>query len=800
MLTLGVGVAALSTVYSAAHWVLLRPVPGVAEPAALATVQLEVRSPGSPAFPVSGPDLETFAQRLGPLAALEGSRPVDADLDPGTGAPSRRVRGAAVTSGYLDLLGVVPVRGRTVGGAADDADVVMIGHRLWHDLWGGDPAVLGATVRVNDRAFRVVGVAPRGFRGASLPGAEDLWFPASALPALEPGLAPEDLGRRGRALWPGLVARLQSGATPGEVRAEAEVVMRSIRDEYPDGHSFAADFVLQTYQGLGLAPRARASVSRTLGQLAGAAGTLLLLCLANLGGLAYTHHLGRERTFALRRAFGAGRAELARATLVEQALVGLLGGVAGLALAGLAHAWLRRSDLSTFGASLDTIVLQPRVATVALGAAVLGALVVGLGPAVGAWRSEAAGLQAGIRSGGTRRTRRLQSGLVVVQVALSAVLLVGGGLMVRSVMALGRVPLGFDAERTLRFSIDPRPHGYADARLDDLVAELESRFAEIPGVAVAGFVSPAPVQGSYLTFALTRPDVSDDGRAAIAGQLQATPGFLEASGMTLVAGRMLTATDAVAGAARERPILVSRAYATRLAPDLPPESVVGRVFHRPHVSDVVAHRVVGVLDDIYFTGLRGDPHPLVVLPWGTGWPDGELTGWLRVQGDPSVAGSALRNAIRDVAPGLSAYEVEPVRRRVDALVTEERVVTQLTAAVALVGLFLSALGLHGVLAHAVARRRREIGVRAALGASPGDLVVAMVQWGLVLTGVGAAAGLAASRAAVRLIDNRLFGVSDLDPVSYLAVLALLLAAALLAAWAPARRSVRIPAREALSIE
>lgn len=800
LLTLGVGVAALATVYSAAHWVLLRPVPGVAEPDRLATVQLEVRAPGSPAFPMSGPDLETFAGRMGAFTALEASHPLEADLDAGTGAAPRRVSGAAVTAGYLDLLGVVPARGRSVGGVDDEADAVMVGYRLWQELWQGDPGVVGTTVRVNDRPFRVVGVAPRGFRGASLPGSEDLWFPASALPSLEPGLGAEDLTDRGVALWSGMVARLRPGATPEAVRAEAESLMQTVRDEHPGGHSFAADFVLAAYPGLGLAPRARASVRRTLGQLGAVAGALLLLCLVNLGGLAYAHHLGRERTLSLRRALGAGRGRLARGTLFEQFLVGLLGGFAGLTLAAAAHAWLRRADLSSFGASLDAIVLTPRVAAAALAAAVAGALLAGLGPALGAARSEAAGLQAGGRSGGGRRTRRLQSGLVVVQVALSAVLLVGGGLMVRSVMALGRVPLGFDADATVRFSIDPRLHGYEAERLDGLVDELEVRLGEIAGVVSAGFTSPAPVRGSYLTFALVRPGAPDDERAAIAGQLQATPGFLEASGMTLAAGRFLTDADAAAATGGERPILVSRAYAAQLAPGAPPASMVGQVFRRPGGPDAEAHRVVGVLDDVYFTGLRGDPHPLVVVPWGSGWPDGELTGWLRVSGDPSGAGSAVRRVVREVAPGLSAYGIEPVRRRVQALMTEERVVTQLTSAVALVGLFLAALGLHGVLAYAVSRRRREIGVRAALGASPGHLVGAMVRWGLTLAALGAAAGLAASRAAVRLIEGRLFGVSDLDPVSYLAVVALLTVAALVAAWAPARRSVRIPAREALSVE
>jgi hypothetical protein len=330
---------------------------------------------------------------------------------------------------------------------------------------------------------------------------------------------------------------------------------------------------------------------------------------------------------------------------------------------------------------------------------------------------------------------------------------------------------------------------------------VEARLAGEPGVIAAGFAAPVPVRPAYLTLGLHPDGRGPEDPPTVAAQLEVTAGFLAALGTRVTAGESFAGVDTRAPpSGLDRPVLLTRALADGLFPDRPGPAVVGERLQRPYPPGSPPLRVVGVLDDVRLTGLRGEPTPLAVLPWGEGIGEGEITGWVRVTGRPASWLPRVRAALAEVAPDLPVYGLGPVRDRVNALMAEERVVAHLALALAGAGLLLAGLGLHSVLAYTVTERRREIGVRVALGASPRGLVGQVAGQGLGLAALGAALGLAGASALTRLLEARLFGVAGLDPLTYALGVALLLATAAVAAWAPARRATRVPVREALAAE
>lgn len=452
VLTLGLGVGGVAAVYGAAKWVLLRPVPGVVDSDRLVTVQLELRGEGGFPFPLSDLDLRDLAASIPALDRLAASRAHDVHVEVGHDGTPRRVTAAVVTSDYFDVLGLSPALGPVL---ANEPGTVMLSHRVWREMRRGSLSVLGSTIRMNGRPYTVVGVAPPGFRGAELPGGTDLWLPAPAFPEVSPEYPEGVLGLRGTSVWRNMVGELAPGALPEQVQPQSDVAIASIREAWGREHSFAADLVLRAYPGPGLSPRIRDAVERTLTLLAATAAALLLLALANVTNLALAHAAARRGVLMVH---AASRMRLVRLVLSEHLIMGTLG-AAGAGVSALGIAWLFRNvSLSPFGASLGGLQADGRVAAFTLAASLVAGVVAGLVPALAPLRADHLGCLQG-RSQGRRHTFRLQSGLVVEQVALSTLLLVGAGLLVRSVLNLRSTDMGFEPEHALRFSIDPRNPG-----------------------------------------------------------------------------------------------------------------------------------------------------------------------------------------------------------------------------------------------------------------------------------------------------------------------------------------------------
>ena len=816
VLTLGVALGGLATVYNVANWVLLRPVPGVMDADGLATVRLEMGGPSSPSFPISAPDLEDVGESLAAVSGLAGAVDVDVNVIRGSDADPRRMTATLVSPSYFPVLRMEARRGRLLDPGAAEADprVAVVSHRLWRSAWNGSPDAIGAVVRVNGEPFTVIGVAPEGFRGAELPGRSDLWLPAAAAPVVDPSRGDDAVARRGATLYNRMIARLEPGAGPAAIPPQFESAIERIRREH-SRHSFMANFGVGAYAGIGLEPRVRGPVRRTLGLLAGAAALLLMLALANVANLGLSRVLGRSDSNGVRLALGASRLQVARGILADHLLLSVIGGALGLLLAAATTRILGTVSLSALGASLEGIRLGGRVAVFTGLAALAAGLVAGLVPAAAATVGRRLPASLAGRRHGSRSATRLQTVMAATQVALSIVLLVSAGLLVRTVLNLQRVDLGFEPAGAVRFAIDPGPQGYDDDEVGALLERLRLALEASPDIEAAGYSAFTPLGTSFLTYAFWPSDRPRSGQPVVGARLDVSAGLMEAMGVRLLAGRTLRPEEvrAVGGggdtgemgrseAGRDEaggalPVVISAALARAVFPDAAPSSAVDRTFEgwRGEQS-----RVVGVVADPQITGPGSiDPPPAIFLPW-SGPTYGATTFWVRGPAGTARLAEQVERAVRSLDPTLPVFDLRTVREQVDRLIVEQRVVGGLALALALIGLLLAAIGLNGLLWYSVNQRRREIGIRAALGASPARLTGTTVRRGMTATLAGAAVGVAASVFVGRLVESRLFGVDRVDPLVYVTGVALLLAVAAAASWPPARQATRIAPREALNAE
>lgn len=803
VLTLGIGIGGAGTVYTASNWALLRPVPGVHEPDELVTIRLEIGE-ASPEFPVSQPDLETLEARLASLTSLAAATEYQVNLDPAADANPWRAAAAVVTSDYFEVLGVSAEAGRVLGGGTgvEDAGVAVVSHRMARDLERSSGPVIGRTLRVNGHPYTVVGVAPPGFHGAELPGGFDLWLPPSAFPHVDPDASPDVLSRRGSPLWTKLVGRRLPGATPAAIEAEGGRAIDAVREEHAPPHSFMANFTLRAYLGVGLAPRARSTARRMVGVLGVGALILLLLACANAANLGLARASARRGSTAVHRALGASGGRVAGLVLVEHVVLGIAGGALGAGLAAVGTGLFSEASLSRFGASLEGIQMDGRVLAFVAATAIGAALLTGALPA---WIASRDRLLPGLRgqAHGSRRVAGAQGALVAAQVALSAVLLVGAGLMARTVLKLDARELGFDPSASLRFSIDPRAQGYDEEEVRSLLGRIEARLREEPGVLAAGFAAPSPVSGSFLTDLAALPGSEPDGEDAVHGAgFQVTAGFLEALGGRLRGGRWYDAAESPRVGEPPDLVVITESAAREAFPAAPPDAVPGRLLGRARGPTT---RVAGVVADLRLTGPHRELQPIFFRPWGDGpaWVD--VAGIVRTTSDPARFAPALRRVVGSVAPSLPVYDVRTVQAQVDRLVVEQRLAARLAVILAAIGAVLTGVGLYGVLGYAVVRRRREIAVRSALGAGPASVVGRFVRYGALLTVAGLAAGLVGAAVLTRSLEAALagpeallFGVEPLDAATFGIGALAMLAVAAVAAWIPARRATRLDPVEILA--
>jgi putative ABC transport system permease protein len=736
-------------------------------------------------------DLGDLRVRVGGLQDVAGY--VGRGFTLQAGGESEHLRGGSVTPNLFGLLGLRPVLGRDFR-EEDAADfgfepVVLLSHRLFERRFGSSPGVVGQSVILNGRAITVIGVMPPGIR---FPERDEFWV------AYRPSSDPERAPTRAQRFVAGF-GLLREGVSLERVQGELDIAARQLASLHPD-----------TNRGWGVRVLSfrDSAVDRGMrvvtGALLGAVAAVLLIACANLASLNLARGAARQREMAVRASLGASRGRLVRQMLAESALVCAGGGVLGL----VAGAWLTDLVVASWPEEMPYWVelgLDWRTLLFVTGIAALSAVVSGLLPA---WRSSrpdlVSDLRGGSRSGTAAGHHRLQSALVVGQVALSLALLVGASLMIRSFLRLSAAPSGFVDEGllTLRFYVAGDSYDPVEKRAA-LLSELERRLRALPGVTAAAFSSSIPTDdgGAPVRLAIERhPVPPGDEPSAI--RIAASPALFETLGAPLVEGRGFTAAEHASPSSDV--VIVNRALARRFWPEgaLGQQLALVNGGGRPSDAPVSWLRVVGVAPDIQYEEFGEETAQSrlnVFRPYGA-VPGRSLALLLRTRTTPRAQAEAVRRVFRELDPGLALWDVRSMEEVRAYTTWEQRFFGHLMGAFAAQALFLACLGVYSVLAYAVSRRTHEIGVRLALGARPADVVRLVLRRGAALGLLGTALGLLLALAVGQALQGVLYGVGPFEPLSLLATAALLVAVVLVASVLPARRAAAVDPIAALRAE
>ncbi|MGH7555299.1 MAG: ABC transporter permease, partial [Longimicrobiales bacterium] len=649
--------------------------------------------------------------------------------------------------------------------------VVVLSHALWSERYGGDPSVVGREIDIGGAPYAVVGVMPEGL---SFPTASTrLWVPLA--------YAAANSGFHWGSYHLRTVGRLSAGVTPAVAREDVRGLARLLRTENPIWTP--GEIYYETVDVVPLHEHVVGSSAPMLLVLTGAVALVLLIACVNVANVLLARASSREREVAIRMALGAGRSRLMRQLLTESVLLACAGGVAGLMFAFGAVRMLR-SILPADVPRADEIAIDANVLLFTAVVALATGVVFGLVPSLrGSLREIQSTLREGGRTGSTARQRRWTGALVSAEVALSVVLVIGAGLLIRSFWRLAAVDPGFRVEQVVSARVSPPELRYDEASASTFYRTLIDRLATSPAFRSAGATSQLPFDQARESMAMwideytTNPNV-----LTMLDSRRITPGFLEALGIALIRGRAFTAADA-AGAPGVA--LIDEESARRYWPGRDP--IGGRIRY-PWPSEWLT--VVGVVANAKNNDLAQQGEGAFYVPYPQR-PEPAMTVVVRTLADAASVAGMLREAVKGLDPEAPVSDVRTMQELVSASVAEPRFTAILLLGFAAVALALGAVGIYGVIAYAVSQRIREIGVRMALGARQGDVLRMVVRQGAVLAAIGIAIGLVAAFGLTRVLSGFLFGVSPRDAGTFVAVPALLAAVALLASYLPSRRATRV---------
>ena len=789
ILTLALGIGANAAIFSVVNTVLLRPLPW-SEPDRAVMIWSKWTA-FDKTWVATGEvvDYRRRAQTLSEVAAWgEGQVNLTGDGDP------ERVAAASVTANLFPTLGVGAMMGRTFSAAQDvrnGPNVVVLGHALWSRRYAADPGIVGRTIQINGDAYEVTGVMPPGFvlpTDYQNPEPSQLWLPQQMDPAST------DHGSHG--LY--AVGRLKPGATVEQAADELHGIAVAMTNEglYPKQMQFDTVVLSLTDEVVG-------SVRRAIWLLFGAVAFLLLIACANVANLLLARAEGRQREIAVRAALGASGFRVMRQLLTESLVLTGIATVVGLALAFAGVRFVGWWNPANVPRVAD-VAVNLRVLLFTAAVAVFTSLAFSLAPAVRALRVDLTdslkdGAQ-GASSGGGRQ--RFRHALVVVEMALAVVLLVGAGLMLRSLWALQRVQLGFDPSQvlTMRLSL-PAASYQTPEQVVDFYNRLLDRVRALPGVRAAGAVRALPLGSTIGDFGLRVEGFTPTPGTGAKGDWQiATPGYLEAMGERVIRGRGITADDKTDTmlVALVNEEMVRRYWAGR-DPIGGRFQIGGGVPNRPFVT------VVGIVANVRHNGITEGVKEKFYVPH-TQWHKSvgnairSMTLVMKAQGDPRALTSTVRQTIRELDANLPVAGIRTMDDVVAATLSAPRFTGMLLGVFAVLALVLSAIGIYGVLSYVVSRRTREIGIRVAIGAGRGQVLRLVLGSGVGLALVGIVLGLAAAASLSRLMTTLLHDVQPGDPATYAAVAAALTVVAIAASLIPAWRATRVDPVRALKAE
>ncbi len=780
-LSIALAIGFNTAIFSAVNALLLRPVPGLEGPDRIVEVGRTNRGQGFDSF--SHPDFRDLRESVGALAEWSAWRMTAVSYGGEDGG--ERLVGMAVSPGYFAALGVAPAAGRFF---APDEDVpgatppvAIVSDAFWRTRLGAAPDAVGSTIDVNRTPFTLIGIAPPAFSGHFPLVGVDVWLPISRMDLVEPAFNTANYTTR-RSVWHHVIGRLAPDVSIEQADAAVGAAMARLAEAYPESNETRGARLLP----LGPIPGGgRGMVRGFLGALMALVGLVLLVAAANVGGMLLARGAAREREVAIRIALGSGRARLVRQLVAESVVLFGIGAAGGLVLAWWATSLV--SGVSAPGLEV-TLDLAPDATVLLFTAAIALAtgLVFGLVPALQTSRPElVSALKDEGRSG--RKGSRTRRVFVAVQVGLSIILVTTGALLVRSLQEARSVDLGFDPDGVHLVTLDLSLDGYDDDAGRVFQGEMRRALAALPGVARAGMAVDLPMDLSEWGGSIW-PEGWDDpeGRGMGVDMNAVSPGYFTTLRIPLLRGRDFTDDDREGNA----PVaIVSETLAREAWGDTDP---LGRQL-RWGDRDAPTRVVVGVVADVKNQTLGEELDGMIYLPL-----DQEYRGAVSVLArGPGVGPATLRRALLEADPRLSVSLPQTLEQITAVGLLPARVSAWVAGVLGALGLFLSALGVYGVVAHGVVQRRREIGIRMAVGAAASRVLRGVVADGVRLALPGLLLGGAAAVAVARLLRGMLFGISPTDPVTLAAAAAVLIATVVLASWLPARRAAAVDPVEAL---
>ena len=787
VLTLALGIGLNTAVFSVIDGLLLRPLPGTRAPNEL--VQLYRTYRGEQFGSNSIPHYLDVRERSG--NTFSGVTLWDFEtMNLATGGRNERVLGVMASANHFSVLGVNAALGRTFVPAEDTGrgahPVVVLSWSTWKGAFGGDPKIIGRSIILNGRSYSVIGVAPKEFRGALPLVIPAMWVPLTQFDDIRPGQRDGYTSRGSNSF--NVVARLKPGVTLAQANAQMKALIAGLRAEHPEDYEQSEiNIVLQSQAGIH--PTFKSAQVALSSVVMAVVGVLLLIACVNVANLFLARARDRAREMAVRLSLGAKRSRLVQQLLTESLLFAGLSGLVGVGLAWWVIKLANRIQLPMsvdFSADLH---LSPLVVAFAFGVSLLTGLLFGLAPALQATNPSLIPALKGEAPAGQSRSRA-SKGLVVAQMALSIVLLVSAGLFLRDLQNVTTVDKGFVAENLLIADLAPGLQGYSRARSEEFYRRMREKLTDNPNVKAVGFVDNVPLglseNDSYVEIAGYAPSKNENMSLQ---NTRVTPGYFEAMGIQLKQGRGFTEQDDTASV---RVMIVNEQMAKKYWAGTSP---IGKTVKYGGKE----HTVVGVVPTGKYQRLGEPPTPFYYLAQEQHWSE-SMSIVIRTTGDPQVVAPVLRSAASSFDETLPVSDIRTMTRHLGIALMPARLAGAALGVFGLLGLVLASVGMYGVMAYTVSQRRREIGIRMAIGAAGGDVVGMIMKQGLSLVIIGAAIGIGGALAASRLLRGVLYSPSVIDPMTFAGVPLLLTAVAALASWLPARRASGVNPLEALRRE
>jgi predicted permease len=806
MLALGIG--ATTAIFSLFYQVLMRPLP-VPDPETLVNVAWTgpEAAPGGEAL--SYPMFRDLEAGQAVFTGLAGYTPFSASLASDEG-PAASLQGVSVTGGYFATLNLRPALGRLIDREdeprVDESPVVVLSHGLWQSRFGGEPDIVGRVLTVNGTRLTVVGVAPERFAGTRLGLRAQLFVPITMRWQLDPSMPREAADNRSFS-WVFAFARLGSGVTVdqavagingiyGRVLREVEAPLQALHDDELEQFLDRRLELAPGARGQGAMPDAEQSLTLLLGV------TLLVLSIVcvNVANLLLARGASRAAEMAIRESIGATRGRLVAQLMTEAAVPALLGGLLSLPVAALTLAAIAPT-LPPWLADTLTMQVGLAAALFAAVATVATTIAAGLFPALRTARTSPAGAMKGqaAQALGGHGAARVRTVLVTAQMALSLVLLVLAGLFAKSLLNVARIDLGLDVDSLVSFSVAPRLNGYDLERAAVLYRRIQEELAVQPGVVDVAFAAvPVISGGDFESFYFLESEEREE--PSVAKFNMVGPGFFETLSIPLLAGREFTLAD---GGGFPSVTIVNERFLREHG--LGADAVGEYVTFGP---DAPRMEIVGVAADAAYSQVKGEVPPVFFVPHGYGGGEnpiftfllGSLSFYVRAAIEPETLLGTIPGVVASIDPTLPVDDLTTMRRQARERIFVDRLVTMLSVSFAVLATLLAAIGLHGVLAYSVAQRRRELGIRLALGAEPGDLRAMVLRQVAVLASLGIAIGLVAALGAGRIAEALLYGLPAHDPTILAAAVVVLGAVVLAASYVPARRASNVAPMDALRHE